>query len=156
MEIQLFSFFCVIPAIAIFTKFIFILIVVNLLLVKQTYLPTQHLTLNLIQNQNPSYSPSNRKILPTSLLHKRRVVQLRFSTGAYLGRRLSFYRSQILPWSTTLLNERHARIFWEILMDILAKHVLSFAPGTAPLFPFGYYHGKKFPLVVSLDVLPRG
>ena len=40
MEIQLLSFFCVIPAIAVFADFIFILIVVNLLLVKQTQLPT--------------------------------------------------------------------------------------------------------------------
>ena len=113
MEIQLFSFFCVIPGITIFTNFIFILVVVNFLLVKQTYLPFQHLALNLTLNLNPSYSPSHREILPTSLLHKRRGVQLSsFSRGTDLDRRLRFYKSQILPWSTTLLKERHARIFW--------------------------------------------
>ena len=145
MEIQLFSFFCVIPAIAIFTKFIFILIVVNLLLVKQTYLPTQHLTLNLTLNQNSGYGPFHRKTLPTSLLHKRRGLQLRFSRGANLDRSLRFYRSQILLWSTTLLNERLSRTFSGgcSLRAILAKHVPSFAPGTASPFSFGYYHWKE-------------
>ena len=70
------------------------------------------MTLNLTLNQNPSYSPSHQKILPTSLLG-----------GCSLR-------------------------------AILAKHVPSFAPGTAP--PFFSYHGKKFSLVVSLDLLPWG
>ena len=159
MEIQLFSFFCVIPAITIFTNFIFILIVVNLLLVKQTYLPTY---LALDSEPEPESESELQslpsKILPTSLLYRGRGVQLKFSRGPNLNRRLRFNSSQILPWSTTLLNERDARIFRGgcSLGTILAKPVPSLAPGTAPPFSFRYYHGKKFSLIVSLDLLPRG
>ena len=37
--------------------------------------------------------PIHQTILPTSLLHKRRGVQLRFSRGPNLDKRLRFYRS---------------------------------------------------------------
>ena len=156
MEIQLFSFFCVIPAIAIFTNFIFISIVVSLFLVKQTYLPTQHLTLNLTLNQNSSYGPFHRKTLPTSLLHKRRGLQLRFSRGANLDRSLRFYRSQILLWSTTLLNEGLARTFSGgcSLRAISPNMCRVLHLARHPLFLLDTTIRKKFSLVVSLDLLP--
>ena len=76
-------------------------------------------------------SPSHRRILPTSLSSTRgEEFSWDFPEGQISTERLRFYTSQILPWSTTLLDERHARTFWGgcSLRTILAKHVPSFPP----------------------------
>ena len=142
-----------------FANFIFILIVVNLLLLNRpTYLPSTSLWTWLwitiraivltIEKISPPASCTRGEEFSWDFSKGQIWTEDSGSTGA------RFSRGVPLSW----MKDTSESSGWGgcSLREIFAKHALSFAPDTAPAFPFGYYHGKKFSLVVSFDLLPQG
>ena len=94
------------------------------------------MTLNLTLNQNLSYSSSHWKILPTSLLHKKRRVQLRFSKEAKSGQKTQVLQELDFP------AEYHSTQ-WKTWQNLLGVGVAQGRSCQACL-EFCTWHGTPF------------